>query len=296
MKVALCFLISSNNTVNKEHIWREWIEKYKNVFNIYFHYKQTIPIQSEWIKKHILPPEYIVNTSYLHVVPAYISILKYAIQNDVQNKWFVFLTESCVPIIPPKKFIRMFIKNYKYSIINWSSIWWNPLFHKRANLHKVPEEFHLANDPWFILKRDDAIKCVQYSTSSITLSSYKLITSGIIANESIFAIILKTFGTIDNAKCQITHLTDWSRMETTTSPHLFKTYDENVDGYIINKLVKNNPSACFLRKVSPEFPDDVLKKWISSKERKQSYFNRLVGFLWELWDFIYLIFYKFLPK
>ena len=42
MKVALCFIISYEHVLQKEHYWINWIEQNKDLFNIYFHYKKKI--------------------------------------------------------------------------------------------------------------------------------------------------------------------------------------------------------------------------------------------------------------
>ena len=78
MKVALCFTISYEHILNKEHIWREWIEPNKDIINVYFYYKDHSKIQSSWIKEHTLPKSHIRETSYYHVIPAYISLMNYA--------------------------------------------------------------------------------------------------------------------------------------------------------------------------------------------------------------------------
>lgn len=87
MKIALCFIISYDHILNKEHIWRKWIEYNKDIINVYF-FTKTLKIQSEWIKERAMPPDKIMKTSYFHVIPAYISILSYACQHDASNRWF----------------------------------------------------------------------------------------------------------------------------------------------------------------------------------------------------------------
>ena len=52
-KVALCFIISYSQSLNKEKIWIEWIEPNKDIINIYFHYKNFSSIKSEFIKKFL---------------------------------------------------------------------------------------------------------------------------------------------------------------------------------------------------------------------------------------------------
>jgi len=265
MKVALCFIISYKQIVNKEQIWMDWIEPNKDIINVYFHYKNYSTIQSKWIKDNAIHPSLIVNTSYFHIVPAYISLLKFALLHDSKNQWFCFLTESCVPLVSPLKFRELFFENYSYSIMNWKKAWWNISYYKRANLHLLKEEFHLANDPWFVLNREHAQNCIQYSL--INSNIYKLICNGNIANESIFAIILYTFNQLDNVKKYVTHAADWSRMSSSTSPCLFKDGSPK-DIEFINTFIQENPYTMFLRKVSSTFPNEILQYFIYNNEDK----------------------------
>ena len=116
MKIALCFLISGEHSLKKEYIWRKWIEQNKDIINIYFHYKDYSKIESKWIKQHAIPNSYIVETSYYDVVPAYMSLMYFAMTKDTQNTWFCMLTESCVPLISPFQFREIFFYNLKKSI------------------------------------------------------------------------------------------------------------------------------------------------------------------------------------
>ena len=108
MKIALCFIISYDHILNKEHVWRDWIEPNKDIINVYFYYKDITKIKSQWILEHVVPEKEIKQTSYFHVIPAYMSIMRYAFGNDVSNQWFCLLTDSCCPIISPKKFRYLF--------------------------------------------------------------------------------------------------------------------------------------------------------------------------------------------
>ena len=46
MKIALCFIINYEHILNKEDIWREWIEPNKDIINVYFFYKDFRKIKS----------------------------------------------------------------------------------------------------------------------------------------------------------------------------------------------------------------------------------------------------------
>jgi len=259
MKIALCFLISYDHVLNKEHIWRKWIEPNKDIINVYFYYKDYTKIQSTWIQQHALPSTHIYETTYYHVIPAYMSLLNYAFSHDKQNHWFCFLTDSCCPIVSPKRFRYLFFEFYNKSIVSWKRAWWNTTFHKRANLALLPNEMRLANDPWFVLTREDVQCCLKFTQTQPKLT--KLICGGGLANESLFAIILYVYKRLDKAICSVTHVADWSRMKGPTSPHLFKEANKT-DIEFIEREINKYDHTMFIRKIAPEFPDDVLNHYI----------------------------------
>ena len=258
MKVALCFIISYEHVLNKEQLWINWIKPNQDIINIYFHYKNFDSIKSPWIKAYTIPPKIIQNTTYYNVVPAYMSIITYAYEHDKENQWFCLLTDSCVPIISPANFRKLFITHYQASIIKCKPSYWDIRLHQRANLRLLEKEYWLANDPWFTLCRNHVHKCILFVTLKNKI--YHQINSGGLANESMFAIILKTFGEMDNGQRHINDsstIADWTRMSSPTSPHLFKM-DSDENNNIIKNLLKENKYAMFLRKVSRSFPDDTI--------------------------------------
>ena len=274
MKIALCFIISYDHILNKEEIWKEWIEPNKDIINVYFYYKDFNKIKSQWIREHTLPPNYICETNYFHVIPAYLSSMRFALTHDTDNNWFCMLTDSCCPIISPKKFRYLFYNNYKKSIMSWKPAWWNTAFHKRANLHLLPKEFHLSNDPWFVLNKEHVLQVLTFVNNKKDIT--KTICSGDIANESLFAVILYSYRQLDLKGPVIsaaTHITDWSRMTSTTSPHVFKEANEKDIKFIDSSLEKSKYSM-FIRKVAPEFPNDIIRQYIYEKYIEED--NKLV--------------------
>jgi hypothetical protein len=259
MKVALCFIISYDHSLNKEHIWREWIEENADIINVYFHYKDYSKIRSPWIKENAISAKYIANTTYYHVVPAYMNLLSYAHDHDPENKWFCMLTDSCVPIISPQHFRNIFFQNYDHSIFRWKRAWWNVYLNNRANLRHLTEEFHLGHDPWFVLKREDVEACVRVASSGNII--YKRVCDGGLANESVFAIILHGLKRLENVKNEISHATDWEKMSSPTSPYVFK-HGTAEDIKFIKAALEKNKYAMFLRKVNSSFPDEILHDFI----------------------------------
>lgn len=267
MKIALCFIISYEHILNKEEQWIQWIEFNKDIINVYFHYTDYKKIASQWIREHTIPIEYIARTSYFHVVPAYMSLLNYAAHHDKQNQWFCLLTDSCIPIISPLKFREMFLTYYESSIFKWSPAWWDLNHHTRANLRLLQEEYHLANDPWFVVTRPDVRRFLKYA--HVNKIIYNIICKGGLANESIFAIILQSFGKLTESGTHIinssSHIVDWSRMTSSTSPYLFIN-GNSLETKFIRTFLKNNRYAMFLRKVHTEFPDNVIQSLMMEQD------------------------------
>jgi hypothetical protein len=275
MKIALCFIISYEHILNKEHIWREWIEPNKNIINVYFYYKDLKKIKSKWILDHALPINCIKETSYYHVMPAYLSILSFALNHDKQNKWFCMLTDSCCPIISPKKFRYLFYNHLNSSIFSWKSPWWNPYFHQRGNLAKLPKELWLANDPWFVLTRENVNQVIHFVNTQKNIT--QTICRGGLANETLFAVIFyfyKELGEKSNKNriiCASSHIADWNRMSSATSPHIFKDLQEKEkDIQFIDKELERNKYSIFIRKVAPEFPDTILRHYIFERYEEDS--------------------------
>jgi hypothetical protein len=266
MKIALCFIISYEHILNKEDIWRHWIKANEDIINVYFYYKDITKIKSKWILEHVLPEKYIKKTSYFQVIPAYISLMRYALNHDNKNQWFCFLTDSCCPIISPKRFRFLFYKYYHKSIMSWREAWWNINYHKRANLALLPEEYRLANDSWFILKSEDVVRCLTFVKNNPEITN--TVCKGGLANESLFSIILHSYNELkNNVICSVTHMTDWNRMSSSTSPHLFKKGDET-DIKFIEESLKENKFAVFIRKISPDFPDEIINNYIYNHSTK----------------------------
>ena len=292
MKVALCFIINYDHILNKEEIWREWIEHNKDIINVYFYYKEREKIHSKWILEHAIPEKFIYPTSYFHVVPAYLSLIRYACITDNSNLWFSFLTDSCCPIMSPKKFRQMFFMNYDKSILSWREAWWNVNFHQRANLRLLPAKYKLANDPYFTLNRRDAINCLSFIKYNPKMAN--TILEGGLANESFFAIVLKHYKTLDKAICSPTHMVDWSRMMTSTSPYLFR--DDNLTDrrFIETNLDKKRNRIMFIRKISILFPDDVLREYIygynKNKDNKIRVNKPLIYYYYQLCSIIRILY------
>jgi hypothetical protein len=175
--------------------------------------------------------------------------------------------------------------------MSWKKAWWNIEFHKRANLALLPEDLRLANDPWFVLKKEDVRRIIMYFHMKGDITT--TICQGGLANESLFAIILEAYNELKNVVCCVTHITDWSRMTSSTSPHVFKEGNE-LDIKFIENEMKEKKYQMFIRKVAPEFPDTILENYIYDTEFKNDEFiqARIKSYLnvFVFWGYIIGIF------
>jgi hypothetical protein len=241
---------------------------------VYFFYEDVKKIKSKWILEHSIPPNCIVETSYYHVIPAYLSVLNFAFNHDEQNRWFCMLTDSCCPIISPNRFRNLFYEHYNQSIFSWKQAWWNPDFHKRGNLAKLPKEWWLANDPWFIVTKENVKEIMHFVKTQKKVT--QIICSGGLANETLFAVIFKFYKELEVNSNRIlnnsSHLTDWNRRSSSTSPHVFKEANE-MDINFIDTELERNKYAVFIRKVAPEFPDEIIRYYIQNQKNEKLILN-----------------------
>ena len=264
-KIALCFIISGLHIINKEDIWKEWIKSIKDQINVYIFYSTYSKINSTWIKQYCIPKNFTIpSVSYLHMIPAYINLIQFAITHDASNKWFCFLTDTCTPIISPSQFLQLFEKNYNKTIMGWKPAEWNIYMHRRANLHLLDKKYHLKNSPYFILCKEHASLFLRFVKTKTNI--YNIVSRGIIANESLFAIILKFYGLLesDSVINDTSTLTDWSRMASSTSPYFFRNATPYNIQFILTEREKNIYTT-FLRKIGEEFSNSALIKLIYNK-------------------------------
>jgi hypothetical protein len=153
--------------------------------------------------------------------------------------------------------------------MSWKAAWWNLKYDKRANTRLFPKEYQIGNDPWFVLKRENVNQIIEFIDTEKFLTD--IICEGGLANESLFAIIFYIYkeisdkGPSNGVISDATHITDWTRRTSSTSPYLFK-HGTAADLQFIDDELKKKPYTMFIRKIASEFPDEILRKYIYGVE------------------------------
>ena len=146
----------------------------------------------------------------------------------------------------------------EYSFLKWSRAWWPVGFHRRANLHRLSSEYHLGHDPWFILSQSHVDSCLLFMKKERNL--YRLICQGIIANESIFIIMLLKEKNMVNVMNNSSTYCDWIRRSSATSPFVFRKGNEKQDILFLKEMKqkKEFEHCLFFRKVEKGFDSKFL--------------------------------------
>ncbi len=268
--VALGFLLAYDQTLHKEALWRDWVERSHGHCVPYFHCASPRPSPSAWVEAHRLPFHESVNTSYFHVVQAYVRLMQHALRNPA-HQWVCFVTDACVPVVSPATLRQRLSEHGGKSLFGWRRAWWDIRVHTRANLAKLPPAYHLGHEPWFVLSRADAEAVLTFVRTQSDLVD--LIDRGGLANETLFAVALAQQGKLAGVANVVSTATDWTRRSSATSPHVFvhtggrDIVADRQEVELLARTVRNHPACLFVRKIDASFPDSEVRRWWTIHER-----------------------------
>jgi hypothetical protein len=147
LKIAFMFL--TINDVNNPIIWSKYFPDDKSKYNIYMHPKNPDEVKS-FFKSHIIND--LRPTSWGFIIDAYEALFKTAFNDDINNKYFVIVSESCLPITSFNQFYNFVIKN-KYNLIEK---WIIRKYDKEArliDLKDFPKYKIIKHSAFFVLDR-----------------------------------------------------------------------------------------------------------------------------------------------
>jgi len=236
-------------------------------YNIYVHVNTNVHnIQSLWLKQYIIPSLYIKDTQWGSLGNAIVSLYEYAYINS-NNKWFVLLSESHVPFISPNNFILKYYQYKENSLIEWKhsldilSPTWDAV--SRCNFQYLPKEYWLHHEMWVILTNKDIKDIISFRDNAKTNVIYNTLVSGNIADECFIGVMLMISNKMNKVLNITTTILDWEQNSAVSShPYVFSSYNEYIRKLLHQKR-KQNENGLFLRKISSEFPDDVLQTFIA---------------------------------
>ena len=103
-KIGLLFLTKGD--LNQPNIWREWIGGSGDRVSVYSHVKEPGDVRDGFLKDTIIDEWVSTEWGDVSLVRATLALLKAALV-DQSITHFVLVSESCVPVIPLKRFLLM---------------------------------------------------------------------------------------------------------------------------------------------------------------------------------------------
>lgn len=252
-KIALLFITRSD--LNQTHVWHDWIDP--KLCNVYNHSK--VPSSDPWFSqfriKDIQPNE------WGFILLAERALLRTALENP-ENSYFIFLSESCIPLRPCREVHRI-LTSEGQSHMRWHNMWWKE--GEPRTLTEFPLEHRYGNHTWYILNRKHA--------QMMADDDYwiHIAMRHVICDEAYPSTFFSMCGVIDEFKNELTTYVDWSRGG--AGPYTF--HNDSKDNY--KQLIKAKhcttcpcgPCCClFARKVSKEFPAQTIKQVIQHKKHR----------------------------
>lgn len=243
-KVALLFLTIKD--LNHPKIWQGQISANIKQFSVYIHSKEIM--ENSFFKKYRIAN--IVPTSWGFHVRAWQELIREAIK-DPDNKKFVFLSESCVPILPLRTIYEKLMKDDN-SYMSFSKPWW-PSDHGREVV-ELPLEHRWGNHEWVILNRDHAM-LVALDDDVIN----KVAAHGSDA-ESYPSTLFSVHGCLNDSNI-VRRITTYVNWEHNDGPHPYTFTEANDFTFNLMQEARNN-DCFFARKFAPTFPTVNLLRFI----------------------------------
>ena len=252
-KIAFLFLTVGD--INFPDIWKYYFKNNNDKINIYVHPKYPEKISDDFFKYKVITD--LKDTSWCHITNAIKQLILYALLDDDSNKYFIILSESCLPIKSFNLFYKFLFSNTNNINVSYIDLVKNnKLFsetitdkHIQTNMNYMKFTKHSG---WFCISKVHAIQLISHEYYS-GLNKYHC------ADELMFSLLLPNDNIIDH---QITYV-NWDNLYeaekiTNTIKNLWIENDKNPNINIINKIKQLKETRNGLGKHPKEF--DILAK------------------------------------
>lgn len=256
-KVALLFIIIDDLPL--ENIWRDWLTgpNSDNV-EIFIHAKYPERVRSRWVQDRLIRSDLRPSWGSIELSKAMYYLLEDALQYRAFNAdYFIFLSESCVPLYKIDDFFSR-LKGQSKSWIDYNNTATNGYAHTNqfAPLKNVvPDSCVYKSDQWVMLNRVNAIQLMDFKKQT-NISIWTLMENVVKASDEMWipTILCMMNNGLENVveKRKITYV-DWG--EETRSPITF----EEITPALIQRGRDNG--CLFMRKFKARNPMWLVDDW-----------------------------------
>lgn len=158
-KDKIAFLFLTTEDIHRPQHWHDFLDEGKDRATLYAHSKYQDRLKNQYLIDAQIPERFKTGWGTMGLVHVMNALLKNALKDET-NKYFVFCSESCIPIFD-------FNKSYK-NIFNIGKSWINligsPRGYEEMQLNKIAKHEQLGleenrilkNEQWIILSREHA--------------------------------------------------------------------------------------------------------------------------------------------
>lgn len=242
-KIALCFLTIGN--VSKPELWYNQYSKNKDKFNIYIHNKNRFVCEKTKFHNYAMNTNIVTKWADISLVIAMISLLKKAYNSDERNEWFIFLSDSCIPLYPLDEIYKK-ISGHSKPIICCSNEFeqgrYSSLQHKFCSANEFKKQHQ-----WCMLTRDFVQHILTNSSEYIKWFGNK-----VFAPDEHYFINVCKYNKFDYTNQMMTYV-NWNEpSDLIKHRRRPKTYVNSLTNEVIDNIKKSHPTALFIRKIVSE--------------------------------------------
>jgi hypothetical protein len=263
-KVALLFIIIDDLPL--ENIWRDWLTgpNSRNV-EIFIHAKYPERVRSRWVQDRLIRSDLRPSWGSIELSKVMYYLLEDALQfKSFTADYFIFLSESCIPLYNIDEFFRR-LQGQTKSWIDYNNTPTNGYAYTNqfAPLKDVvPNSCIYKSDQWVMLNRTNAIQLIDFKKQT-NISIWSLMENIVSASDEMWipTILCIMNNGLENVveKRKITYV-DWG--EETRSPITF----EEITPTLIQRARDNG--CLFMRKFKARNPMWLVDDWHKNILRK----------------------------
>jgi hypothetical protein len=234
-KIALCFLTYGN--LSQPKLWENFID---SKYNVYIHNKNDFTGD---FKKYCIEDRIETQWGKISLVKATLKLFKTAFKNK-ENKYFVLLSDKCIPLYSPDKLFEK-IKNLDNNLIMSRKVKHRKRFKKLKDKKFFKKKKFTKQHQWMLLKRKTVKFFINNDYTDVFGDRF------FAPDEHYFINIMRKYN-IPYIKKQITYV-NWKE-ESDLKTH--KTHKKHPKTYsnLSNEIVENilKKQTLFMRKVDSE--------------------------------------------
>ena len=167
---SISLLIIIIDELPTEYIWRDWLNymdaQYKFRVKIYIHAKFPSRVRSSWVRDRLIRSNLKPEWGSVELSIAMMLLLKKAIHSSNNTDYYMFLSESCIPIYP----INVF-----FDILDTHNNSWYITLDKANNGYSTEKQFEplepnipkkciIKTDQWVLLNKKNAYQVANFES------------------------------------------------------------------------------------------------------------------------------------